>query len=40
MISILSFIQRNSRTIALVGGVTSLGALVIYNAIKYGFQCP
>lgn len=36
MISILSFIQRNSRTIAIIGGITTLGALIIYNAIKYG----
>jgi hypothetical protein len=36
MVSIITFIQRNSRTIAIIGGVSILGALIIYNAIKYG----
>jgi len=36
MVNIITFFQRNSRTIALIGGIAILAGLILFNAIKHG----
>lgn len=36
MVSLITFLQRKARVIALIGGVSALAAIILYNAIKYG----